>query len=345
VKAEHDLLTGVRAFLAELLPAGIAMKTKVLASALTLIVCLTIGAVGTVQAADTVIGFIPMTMNNEYFVTMVNAAKIEAEKQGIELLVQAGERHGSADEQLRIIEDMITREVNAICVVPSSSTGLISAIKKAQKAGIPVINLDTRIDPEAVKAEGLDSVPYIGTNNYDGAKMGGEYALTNLGIEGKQVAILTGIAGQQNAADRANGFKDGTAGKVEVVAEQTANWEVEQGYNVFQNILQANPDVSFVFASNDNMGLGAIRAIKEAGKADAITVLGYDAISAALEAVEEGKMAGTVAQFPAEMGIQGVQAALKMIGGESVPEVTYTKTEVIDGDNVGEFKEYLEQFK
>ena len=96
-----------------------------------------------------VIGFIPMTMNNEYFVTMVNAAKIEAEKQGVNLLVQAGERHGSADEQLRIIEDMITREVDAICVVPSSSTGLISAIKKAQIAGIPVVNLDTRIDPAA----------------------------------------------------------------------------------------------------------------------------------------------------------------------------------------------------
>jgi ribose transport system substrate-binding protein len=321
------------------------MKFKILASVLTFVVCVTTLGLSEIKAEDIVIGFIPMTMNNEYFVTMVNAAKIEAEKQGVKLLVQAGERHGSADEQLRIIEDMITREVNAICVVPSSSTGLVSAIKKAQKANIPVINLDTRVDPEAVKTEGLDPVPYIGTNNYDGAKMGGEYALANLDIEGKKVAILTGIAGQQNAADRANGFKDATAGKVEVVAEQTANWEVEQGYNVFQNILQANPDVSFVFASNDNMGLGAIRAIKEAGKENEITVLGYDAISAALEAVEEGKMSGTVAQFPAEMGIQGVQAALKMINGESVPEVTFTKTEVIDASNVAEFKKYLDQFK
>jgi ribose transport system substrate-binding protein len=230
-------------------------------------------------------------------------------------------------------------------VVPSSSTGLISAIKKAQKANIPVVNLDTMIDANAVKEAGLQPIPYIGTNNYDGAKMGGEYALANLGIEGKKVAVLTGVAGQQNAADRANGFKDATAGKVEVVAEQTANWEVEQGYNVFQNILQANPDIGFVFASNDNMGLGAIRAIKEAGKSEDVVVLGYDAISAALEAVEEGKMAGTVAQFPAEMGIQGIQAALKLINGESVPEITFTKTEVIDASNVAKFKEYLNQFK
>ena len=320
------------------------MKFKIFVSVVTLAVCVATVGVAEIKA-ETVIGFIPMTMNNEYFVTMVNAAKIEAEKQGVELLVQAGERHGSADEQLRIIEDMITREVDAICVVPSSSTGLISALKKAQKANIPVVNLDTGVDADAVKEAGLSPIPYIGTDNYDGAKMGGEYALANLGIEGKKVAVLTGVAGQQNAADRANGFKDATAGKVEVVAEQTANWEVEQGYNVFQNILQANPDIAFVFASNDNMGLGALRAIKEAGKSDDVTVLGYDAISAALEAVEEGKMAGTVAQFPAEMGIQGIQAALKLINGESVPEITFTKTEVINASNVAEFKEYLSQFK
>lgn len=317
---------------------------KVLMIALAMALCLSFGT-QSFAADEKVIGFIPMTMNNEYFVTMVNAAKLEAEKQGVKLLVQAGERHGSADEQLRIIEDMITREVKAICVVPSSSTGLISAIKKANKAGIPVVNLDTRIDPKAVEEGGLEAVPYIGTNNYDGAKMGGEYALANLNIEGKKVAILTGISGQQNAADRRNGFVDATKGKVEVVAEQTANWEVEQGYNVFQNILQANPEVGFVFASNDNMGLGAVRAIKEAGLMDQIKVMGYDAISAALEAVEEGKMTATVAQFPAEMGIQGVQAALKMIAGEKIPDVTFTKTQVIDKANVAEFKKYLGQFK
>lgn len=314
---------------------------------LLIVLCLLFSlGIGTVVSAKekVVIGFIPMTMNNEYFVTMVNAAKIEAKKQSVDLLVQAGERHGSADEQLRIIEDMITREVDAICVVPSSSTGLVSAIKKAQKAGIPVVNLDTRIDPAAVKEAGLEPVPYIGTNNYDGAKMGGKYALDKLKIDGMEVAILTGISGQQNAADRRNGFVDATKGKVKVVAEQTANWEVEQGFNVFQNILQANPNIGLVFASNDNMGLGAIRACKAAGRKD-IKVIGYDAVSAALQAVQEGEMVGTVAQFPAEMGIQGVQAALKMINGEKVPEVTFTKTEVIDSANVADFNKYLNQFK
>lgn len=318
-------------------------RYKILIIVTIIILCIT--SLGIANAKEKmVIGFIPMTMANEYFVTMVNAAKIEAEKQGVELLVQAGQRHGSADEQLRIIEDMIIREVDAICVVPSSSTGLISAIKKAQKAGIPVVNIDTAIDSKAVAEAGLDPVPYIGTNNYDGAKMGGEYAIEKLKISGSKVAILTGITGQQNAADRKNGFRDAVAGKVEIVAEQTANWEVEQGYNVFQNILQANPDITFVFASNDNMGLGAGRAIKEAGRDD-IIVMGYDAVSAALTAVEEGSMAATVAQFPAEMGIEGVRAAIKLISGGSIPNITYTKTEVIDSSNVASFIKYLSEFK
>jgi len=318
-------------------------RYKILIIVTIIILCITGLSIANAKE-KMVIGFIPMTMANEYFVTMVNAAKIEAEKQGVELLVQAGQRHGSADEQLRIIEDMIIREVDAICVVPSSSTGLISAIKKAQKAGIPVVNIDTAIDSKAVAEAGLDPVPYIGTNNYDGAKMGGEYAIEILKISGSKVAILTGITGQQNAADRKNGFRDAVAGKVEIVAEQTANWEVEQGYNVFQNILQANPDISFVFASNDNMGLGAGRAIKEAGRDD-IIVMGYDAVSAALTAVEEGSMAATVAQFPAEMGIEGVRAAIKLIGGGSIPNITYTKTEVIDSSNVASFIKYLSEFK
>jgi len=296
-------------------------------------------------AKDYVIGFIPMTLENEYFITMVKAAEIEAEEQGVTLLVQAGQTHGSAEEQLQITEDMISSDVDAICVVPSSSTGLISALKKAEEAGIPVINLDTKIDTDAVEDAGLNPIPYFGTNNYDGAMMGGEYALDNLDIESTEVAILTGIAGQQNAADRRNGFADAVEGKVTIVAEQTANWEVEEGYNVFQNILQANPAIAFVFASNDNMGLGALRAIEEAGKEDQVTVMGYDAVGGALDSILEGGMVATVAQFPAEMGIQGVQAAITLIEGGTIPDVTFTKTEVIDESNVESFKEYLNQYK
>jgi len=288
------------------------------------------------------IGFIPMTLDNEYFITMVNAAKQEAEKEGVTLQVQAGTSHGSAEEQLQIVETMITNKVDAICIVPSSSVGLMTALKKAEEAGIPVINLDTRLDPDLVKSSGLKPVPFIGTNNYDGAKLAGEYALKITEGKGK-VAILTGIAGQQNAADRRNGFFDVVDGKLEVVAEASADWEVEKGYNAAQNMIQANPDIVLIFASNDNMGLGAIRAAKEAGKD--IKVIGYDAVAEALNSVKSGEMASTIAQFPAEMGIQGVKAAISMKNGGTMPDVTYTETRPITKDNVEEFMTYLAKFK
>jgi ribose transport system substrate-binding protein len=291
---------------------------------------------------EVTIGFIPMTLDNEYFITMVNAAQQEADKHGAKLLVQAGTSHGSAEEQLQIVENMITNKVDAICIVPSSSVGLMTALKKAEEAGIPVINLDTALDAELIKSSGLKPVPFIGTNNYDGAKLAGEYALEITGGTGK-VAILTGIAGQQNAADRRNGFFDVVDGKLEVVAEASADWEVEKGYNAAQNMIQANPDLVLIFASNDNMALGAIRAAKEAGKD--IQVIGYDAIGEALNSVKAGEMASTIAQFPAEMGIQGVQAALTLINDGSMPDYTYTETRPITLENVDEFMTYLNQFK
>ncbi len=293
-------------------------------------------------AKDVTIGFIPMTLDNEYFITMVNAAQQEADKLGVELLVQAGTSHGSAEEQLQIVETMITNKVDAICIVPSSSVGLMTALKKAEEAGIPVINLDTALDAELVKSSGLKPVPFIGTNNYDGAKLAGEYALEITGGTGK-VAILTGIAGQQNAADRRNGFFDVVDGKLEVVAEASADWEVEKGYNAAQNMIQANPDLVLIFASNDNMALGAIRAAKEAGKD--IKVIGYDAIGEALNAVKAGEMASTIAQFPAEMGIQGIQAAMTLLDGGTMPDYTYTETRPITAENVDDFMAYLAQFK
>lgn len=307
----------------------------------------TVFAKGQQEADDgkVLIGFIPMTMNNEYFITMVNAAEQEAAKSGAELLVQAGDSHSSADAQLNIIENMIQRKVDAICIVPSSSSSLIVALKKAEEAGIPVINIDTRIDAEMVKNAGLKPVPFIGTDNYDGAAMGAKYAMENLGLKsGSEVAILTGISGQQNAADRRNGFVD-TAKGIKIVADQTANWEVEQGYNVFQNILQANPNVKFVSCGNDNMALGAAQAVKEAGKMGSILVFGYDAIPAALDAVKENTLAFSVAQFPAEMGILGVRAALTLKAGGTIDLTTYTKTEVIDKNNVDDFIAYLKQFE
>ncbi|WP_273327284.1 sugar ABC transporter substrate-binding protein [Vallitalea guaymasensis] len=288
------------------------------------------------------IGFVPMTLNNEYFITMVNGAKQKAEELGIKLDVQAADQHASAAAQLTIVENMITSGVDGICIVPSSSEGLSTALTKCKEAGIPVINLDTKIDQSILDEAGL-KVPFYGTDNYAGAEFAGAYVIENFD-KGTETAILTGIEGQQNAADRRNGFFDAAGSHVNVVAEQSANWEVDQGYTATQNILSANPNIGMIFASNDGMAIGALRAVEEAGKKEDIKIIGFDAISEALNLVEKGDMYGTVAQYPAEMGILGVENMVKIINGEDTQEYIDTGAKLITKENVEEHKKYCEQF-
>lgn len=296
-----------------------------------------------VAATDITIGFIPMTLNNEYFITMVAGAQMKADELGVKLEIQAGDSHSSAEAQLEIVENMITSGVKAICVVPSSSEGMLTALKKCEEANIPVINLDTRLNAELLEENGVQAVPFIGTDNYTGAKTAGEYALENM-PEGTKVAILTGIEGQENAAFRRNGFYEAVEGKFDVVAEQTANWEVDEAYSVTQNILQANPDIELIFASNDGMAIGAMRVVQELKKQDSIKVIGFDAISEAVNMVKEGTLLGTVAQYPGEMGILGVQAAVDAINGKTIEMNVNTGAELITSANVDDFMEYLKQF-
>lgn len=288
------------------------------------------------------IGFVPMTLNNEYFITMVNGAKQKAAELGVKLEIQAGDQHANADAQLTIVENLITSGVDAICIVPSSSQGLETALRKCKEANIPVINLDTILTEEIVKSVGIE-VPFYGTDNYAGAKSAGEYVRDHF-PKGTKVAILTGIAGQQNAADRRDGFIEGAGDTIVVVAEQSANWEVDQGYNAAQNILTANPDLGLIYCGNDNMAIGAFRAVKEAGMEEQCKVIGFDGISEALSMVEKGELLAIVAQDPARMGIMGVENAVAILQGKKVEMNVDTGAKLILKENVKEQQAYNAQF-
>jgi ribose transport system substrate-binding protein len=295
-----------------------------------------------VEAEDLVIGFVPMTLNNEYFITMVNGAQQKADELGIQLDIQAADQHASAAAQLTIVENMITSGVDGICIVPSSSEGLATALQRCEEAGIPVINIDTIISADVLEEVGME-IAFFGTDNYAGAASAGEYVVANF-PEGTITAILTGMEGQQNAADRRNGFFDAAEGHIVVVAEQSANWEVDQGYTATQNILSGNPDLELIFASNDGMAIGAVRAVEEAELSDQIQIIGFDAITEALNLVESGDLLGTVAQYPAEMGILGVENMIKLINGESIEMYINTGANLITSENVAEHKEYSAAF-
>jgi len=276
------------------------------------------------------IALVLKTLNNPFFIEMVKGAEEASEKLNVNLIVQAAEREVDVEKQMQIIENLIQRKVEAICVSPSGSKEIVPAIIKANKAGIPVIMVDTRVDIEVLKESGGRIASFIGSDNIDGGRIAGKFIAEKLHGNGK-IAILEGIPGHETGDARLQGFYEAINKyeNIEIVATQTANWERDQGFNVFQNILQANPNVEAVFACNDIMALGAVEAISIAGKTDDIIVVGFDAIEDSRLAIRNGGMHGTIAQYPREMGKAAIEYAVKILDGETVPEEVPVKIELI----------------
>jgi ribose transport system substrate-binding protein len=190
--------------------------------------------------------------------------------------------------------------------------------------------VDTRVDSQALKQAGGQVAGFIGSDNFEGGKLAGEFIVKRLGGKGK-VAILEGIPGHETGDSRLKGFHSALEGHpdIQVVASQTANWERDQGYNVFQNILQSHPDVQALFACSDLMALGAVEAIASAKKTGTIVVVGFDAFSEAREAVQKGTMDATIAQSPYEMGSRAVENAYRLLKGEKVEEDISVKIQLV----------------
>src|SRR6266540_2002422 len=267
------------------------------------------------------IALVLKTANNPFFIDMQKGAEEAAKKLGVTLIVQAAEREVDVEKQMQIIENLIQAKVAALCVTPSGSREIVPAIEKANRAAIPVVIVDTRVDPKAMSESKGKIATFIGSDNYEGGKLAGEFIAKRLGGKGR-VAVLEGIPGHETGDSRLKGFRDSiksTPG-IEIVASQTANWERDQGFNVFQNILQSHPDVQAVFACSDLMALGALEAIAAAKKTGQIIVIGFDASDEARKAVLSGTMDATVAQSPATMGAMAVENAYHLIKGEPVKE-------------------------
>ncbi len=280
------------------------------------------------------IALVLKTANNPFFIDMQKGAEDAAKKLGVNLIVQAAEREVDVEKQIQIIENLIQTKVAALCVTPSGSREIVPAIEKANRAGIPVVIVDTRVDSKAMSESSAKIASFIGSDNYEGGKLAGEFIAKKLGGKGK-VAVLEGIPGHETGDSRLKGFREALKAtpEIEIVASQTANWERDQGFNVFQNILQSHPDVQAVFACSDLMALGAVEAIAAAKKTGQITVIGFDASDEARKAVLAGTMDATVAQSPAEMGALAVENAYHLIKGEPVKDELVVPIKLITKEN------------
>ena len=262
------------------------------------------GVGGTALARDTV-GLSLSTLNNPFFVTLRDGAKAAADKAGLELVVL--DAQDKVDKQVGDIEDLVQKNVKVILVNPTDSAAVAPAIRRANAAGVPVITVDRA-------AAGGNVAFHIASDNVAGGKLAGQFVCKALGGKGK-VVELEGIPGSSAARDRGQGFHDAlkACSGLKVVARQTANFDRAQGLSVTENVLQAQPAVDAIFAHNDEMALGALRAAKASNRR--IRIVGFDATEDALKALKSCELVATVAQQPAEMGRLAVDKAAAIIKG------------------------------
>jgi ribose transport system substrate-binding protein len=266
------------------------------------------------------VAFVMKTLNHPFFLDMQRGAQEAADRERIQLVVQAAEREIDVEKQMQIIENLLQTAPRALVVTPSGSREIASAIAKANRAGVPVIVVDTRVDSKAAADNQLKVATFIGSDNYEGGRLAGEYLATSTGGKAR-VAVLEGIPGHETGDSRLRGFRDAVKQHqgMTIVASQPANWERDLGFTVFQNMLQAHGDINALFACSDLMALGAIEAIAAAGRSGSIRVVGFDALDDARKMIEAGRMEASVAQSPRDMGRIAVESAARLLRGESVP--------------------------
>lgn len=252
------------------------------------------------------IGMVISTLNNPFFVTMKEGAEKKAKELGYELIVLDSRNDGATERSN--MEDLIQKGAKVIIVNPTDSDAVGNAIKVANDSKIPVVTVDRNANSGEVAS-------HIASDNVAGGKLAAEFIIEKIGGKGNLVE-LQGLPGTSAARDRGKGFHDGLAGKdtVKVVASQPADFDRQKGLSVMENIIQAEPNFQAVFCHNDEMALGAAKALT--GKN--VIVVGFDGNDDAVKAVENGEMAATIAQQPDLMGSISIENAVKILKGESV---------------------------
>jgi erythritol transport system substrate-binding protein len=252
--------------------------------------------------ADGLISIIVNDPSNPYWFTEGEVAKATAEELGYDANVAA--HKGDTNTESNLVDTAITNQAKAIILDPANADGSVGAVKKAVEAGIPVFIVNAEINQSGLAKAQLVS------NNAQGAALGAMAWVEAIGGEGSYVELF-GAPSDNNAQTRSNGFETVLTQypDLEKQAQEVANWDRTQGYSKMQSMLQANPDIKGVISGNDEMALGAIAALKEAGKLEGMVVGGFDGSPDAVDAVKAGELTYTVLQPVAIFAEEAVRQA------------------------------------
>lgn len=269
------------------------------------------------------VALVMKSLANEFFLTMEDGAKAYQKEHSadFDLISNGIKDETDTANQIRIVEQMIVSKVDALIIAPADSKAMVPVIKKAVDAGITVINIDNQLDPAVVKSKNIN-VPFVGPDNRKGARLVGEYLAKQLKA-GDEVGIIEGVSTTTNAQARTAGFKDAMeAAQVKVVSLQSGDWEINKGNQVAASMLSEYPNIKALLAGNDSMAVGAVSAVRAAGKAGKVQVVGYDNINAIKPMLNDGRVLATADQFAAKQAVFGIETALKILKGEKVDSGT-----------------------
>lgn len=278
------------------------------------------------------------TLSSQYWKIVAAGAKQAAEKNNVELTVLGPPTEDAVEQQINMIQDVLAQKPAALIVAPSQPPTAVSVLTKASGMKIPVILVDTGM-PKGFE----DYVSFIGTDNLAAGKAGGE-ALAKLLKKGDKVLLIDGAPGNPSTTQRVDGAKDVLeAAGVVIASRQPGYSDREKAYTVTQNVLQTTPDVAGVFSANDEMALGALRALTQAGKK--VPIIGVDANADNLKAILAGDLYGSIAQGNFDMGRLAVEKALDAIAGKPVDKRIDSGATLITKANAQELLDFRKSIK
>ncbi|MEM7504085.1 MAG: sugar ABC transporter substrate-binding protein [Pseudomonadota bacterium] len=282
-----------------------------------------------------IVALIMKSLANEFFVTMADGARShnESRPQDYELIVNGIRNEIDLAQQVALIDQMIANQVDAIVVAPADSKAVVPALARADSAGIVVVNIDNRLDRD-VLAEYELAIPFVGPDNFRGAELVGQYLAQAL-APNQQVAVLEGVPTAFNSQQRTAGFAQAMADAGhDVVSSQSAQWDQTTAVTVASGILVQHPDIAAILCANDNMALGAVAALTQAGKLEAVEVIGFDNISAIRELIREGTVMATVDQHADLLAVYGIEYALEALSSNATLTDRDTPVDLITADTL-----------
>ena len=281
------------------------------------------------------VALVMKSLANEFFLTMEKGAREHQARHAAEydLIANGIKDELDVSRQVDLVEQMVAEKVDAIVLAPADSKALVGAVKRARDAGIVVVNIDNRLDAAVLAERGL-KVPFVGPDNRKGARLAGETLARRLRA-GDPVAIVGGLPTAENAVQRRLGFEDAVkAGGLHLVSAQSGDWEMAKANQVAAAQLGEHPDLKAILCANDSMALGAVAAIKDAGRAGQVLIVGFDNISAVRDLVREGRVLATVDQHGDQLAVFGIELALDILRGKAATADRETPVDLITAETL-----------